>query len=374
MNQGSWEDAERHNGQIQDQQELVNSGAVSIYDLQAPNKAISEFNKGAALLNAQSSKEAIPFREKAVHIYPQFVSAHIGLGLAYFDLHDDRARDEFKTAATLDSQFPSAFFNLGVTDIASHDYAAAVSDLQKAVDLEPNKIKFLRALADAQRGAENYADSLRTANRVHQLGDRGVANVHYIAASDAMNLQDMETCRRELTTFLAEDPTNPLPPLARKQLQDVEQHFRSAQNFEPPHSPITVYETFPNTDRLHYQLGTLTGDDASLPSPKPAQFAYNSFTGNAPLYDSAPHKNEDLFTIRQAVDETALFLSISHKGHIVHNLSPADIQILDDNLPPQRILQFTPQSELPLRLGLLIDVSASGAPFRVRKTRRQQIP
>ena len=92
MNQGAWEDAERHNGQIQDQQELVNSGAVSIYDLQAPNKAISEFNKGAALLKAQSSKEAIPFLEKAVHIYPQFVSAHIGLGLAYFDLHDDRAR------------------------------------------------------------------------------------------------------------------------------------------------------------------------------------------------------------------------------------------------------------------------------------------
>jgi VWFA-related protein len=65
------------------------------------------------------------------------------------------------------------------------------------------------------------------------------------------------------------------------------------------------------------------------------------------------------FTIRQAVDETALFLAVSERGKMVNNLSLSDIRIRDDNKAPERILQFLPQSQLPLRLAVLVDTSGS---------------
>jgi VWFA-related protein len=59
------------------------------------------------------------------------------------------------------------------------------------------------------------------------------------------------------------------------------------------------------------------------------------------------------------VDETALFFAVSSHGHMVSDLDLSNIQIRDNNKPPEKVLQFVPQSKLPLRLGLLIDTSGS---------------
>src|SRR5947199_9402597 len=44
---------------------------------------------------------------------------------------------------------------------------------------------------------------------------------------------------------------------------------------------------------------------------------------------------------------------------MVGDLSLTDIHVRDDNKPPDKVLQFIPQSRLPLRLGLMIDTSES---------------
>ena len=64
---------------------LVDSGALSVYDLSAPPKAISEFNEATTLLRGRHSQEAIEYLQKAVALYPKFVAAHNYLGLAYQD-------------------------------------------------------------------------------------------------------------------------------------------------------------------------------------------------------------------------------------------------------------------------------------------------
>src|SRR6266700_725175 len=58
LNQQAGEEAEHKNGRIQDQQ-LVDSGGVSVRDLQAPSKAIKQFNRGTSFLKSQDSKDAI---------------------------------------------------------------------------------------------------------------------------------------------------------------------------------------------------------------------------------------------------------------------------------------------------------------------------
>jgi Ca-activated chloride channel family protein len=357
-------------------QDSVDSGTISALDIAAPGNAVQEFNRGENSLKAQDFKEAIRHLQKAVEIYPRFVSAHIALGLAYLDQQDPRAKEEFQNAAGLDDRFPSPFVNLGVLALEAGDFSTAESNLTKAASLLPGDAKILTALAFAENGDHKYHDALQTVQRVHARQHRGMASVHYIGAAAAMALNDAETERRELTTLVSEDPANPLAPIARKNLESL----AKAENPAPPsaQAPSIQIEgavshsrviTFPNSDHLKAELKAVSEqpdgdscDNCSIVSMEEAPSGTEAGAAKEErASETAPtfavwHK---VFTIHQAVDETALFFSVSSHGRSVNDLSLDEIRIRDGNKPPDRILEFVPQSKLPLRLALLIDSSDS---------------
>jgi VWFA-related protein len=60
------------------------------------------------------------------------------------------------------------------------------------------------------------------------------------------------------------------------------------------------------------------------------------------------------------VDEVnVLFIATDHHGKFVRNLNQGDFTILDDHKPPQSIVNFRRETDLPLELGLLVDTSGS---------------
>jgi Ca-activated chloride channel family protein len=65
-------------------------------------------------------------------------------------------------------------------------------------------------------------------------------------------------------------------------------------------------------------------------------------------------------TIQKRVDEVnVLFIAMDKHGKFVRDLREQDFNVLDDHKPPQAIVRFSQQTELPLELGLLIDTSGS---------------
>jgi len=67
-----------------------------------------------------------------------------------------------------------------------------------------------------------------------------------------------------------------------------------------------------------------------------------------------------MLTIHKRVDEVnVLFIATDKHGKFVRDLNQNDFSILDDHKPPQSILNFRRETDLPLHLGLLIDVSGS---------------
>jgi Ca-activated chloride channel family protein len=352
---------------------LVDSGAFSALDLEAPNNAVEEFNRASSLIKAQNSKEAMKHLQKAIHDYPKFVSAHIGLGLAYIDQEDpDRARSEFEAAAKLDDKFPGSFLNLGRLALSLNDFGTAQSQLEKAASRHPKDPKILLDLANAQNGNHQYQHCLETAQQVHALEHKGMANVHYVAAAAAIAMHNFDVMEHELTLFLTEDPTNPFAPAARKNL-DALSRSKTLKAADPA-SPLLADakiaslgpQTFPNSDRLKAQLSAV-GDESdggscvdcgTLADANPAVEGGHggpSVAALPGLSDGA----RGVWTIRKSVDDVAVFFAVSSHGHMINDLEASDIQILDDNKPPAKVLQFTPQSKLPLRLALLIDTSGS---------------
>jgi Ca-activated chloride channel family protein len=84
-------------------------------------------------------------------------------------------------------------------------------------------------------------------------------------------------------------------------------------------------------------------------------------TASLSSYPSAPDDEPQAgFTIRKRVDEVnVLFIATDKHGKFVRDLNQDDFSILDDHKPPQSILNFRRETDLPLHLGLLIDVSGS---------------
>ncbi|MBV8052524.1 MAG: VWA domain-containing protein [Acidobacteriaceae bacterium] len=76
--------------------------------------------------------------------------------------------------------------------------------------------------------------------------------------------------------------------------------------------------------------------------------------------NAAGDSDDSVLTIKKRVNEVnLLFIATDKHGKFVRNLSEDDFAILDDHKPPQSIVNFRSETDLPLELGLLIDTSGS---------------
>jgi Ca-activated chloride channel homolog len=84
----------------------------------------------------------------------------------------------------------------------------------------------------------------------------------------------------------------------------------------------------------------------------------SSSSGAFPATTSAA--DDPILTITKRVDEVnVLFIATDRRGKFVRNLNQTDFSIFDDHKPVQSILNFRRETDLPIELGLLVDVSGS---------------
>ena len=357
--------------EVERRKALVATGTVSALDLQAPQKATYEFNQATALLKGRQSQEAIGHLQKAIKDYPKFVTAHNYLGMAYQDTDDiPHARSEYETAANLDDAFATSYVNLGRLELSQSNYVAARSYLQKASKLRPDDAGILTALAYAQNGDHHYREVLQTVSQIHGMSHDGMGNAHYVAAAAAISLTDYDSAQNEFTLFLQEDPNNPLAANAQYNLDVLKKNQQAiaaakAAASQPGAATVPPKADQANSDLLKKQLAEAAEEPGGGPSSASAQptTVAEAATG-APSVPETTRTTGGAaqFTIRKVVDEVAVFFGVTAGGRSVNGLTLNDISVRDDNRPPEKVLQFTPQSKLPLRIGLLIDTSGSVQP------------
>jgi VWFA-related protein len=96
--------------------------------------------------------------------------------------------------------------------------------------------------------------------------------------------------------------------------------------------------------------------------PLGAQSAYvkseSGLAVSSPGVDST--QPTSIVTIKTRVNEVnLLFIAMDKHGKFVRDLNQQDFSILDDHKPPQSIVRFSQETDLPLRVGLLVDTSGS---------------
>ena len=86
--------------------------------------------------------------------------------------------------------------------------------------------------------------------------------------------------------------------------------------------------------------------------------------------ESTDESQNSIITIHSRVNEVnVLFIATDKHGKFVRDLNQGDFSILDDHKPPQAILNFRRETDLPLHMGLLVDTSGSvGSRFGFEQT------
>jgi VWFA-related protein len=96
-----------------------------------------------------------------------------------------------------------------------------------------------------------------------------------------------------------------------------------------------------------------------------AAFGQVNAFGNPPEPNNIPHDSSpidlrNLTTIHVNAEEVdVLFAALDKHHRPVGRLTQEDIAVLDNGRVPQRILQFRRRTDMPLRIGLIIDISES---------------
>ena len=101
---------------------------------------------------------------------------------------------------------------------------------------------------------------------------------------------------------------------------------------------------------------------ASAPAAPPAPASTKSLTAAEPPASITPVQGSDADapTIKVGVNEVDLVFTVTDKhGHFIKGLNLSDFGLLDNRMQPEKVLHFTQQTDLPLRVGIMLDTSSS---------------
>ncbi len=97
----------------------------------------------------------------------------------------------------------------------------------------------------------------------------------------------------------------------------------------------------------------------SAPQQTPAALAPTTSGPQQPAA-SLPNQDQPTETIKVQVNEVNLIFTVTDKrGKFITGLKRENFGLLDDGRPPLAVLRFTQQTNLPLRVGIMLDTSSS---------------
>ena len=162
---------------------------------------------------------------------------------------------------------------------------------------------------------------------------------------------------------LAQDATQQPLPSAPSAAKYPPKPATPPASSAPPPAPAQT--AAPATGSDSAQKGnTSTAPQSSAPAPADMSTTPPSNLGTLGTAGQQPSKSDDqeekLTTIVKLVDEVNVVFNVTDKrGKFVNDLKKDDFRVLDDGKPPIAIRSFRSETNLPLRVGLLVDASNS---------------
>ena len=201
----------------------LSSATVASIDLNVPEKARNEFERGTQAFGQKDWAAARKHLQQAIAFYPQYAAAYNNLGVAFVNSGDlESARTAFEKAILLNQSFGPAHVNLAKIYYSAGQFQNAEILLERSLSFEPLNVEALLLLANAQLLLGKLDDAILNARKVHTLPHHGYELAHFICARALEGKQDNHTASAEYRLFLEESPNDPNAPRARAALAKLE--------------------------------------------------------------------------------------------------------------------------------------------------------
>ncbi len=219
-NQAHWETVRVHAKRSgPDNAENSSTQMVAAAELNVPNNARKEYEKGTQALEKRDWEEAGGRFKKATELYPKYAAAYNNLGVVYMNTRQaQKAQESFGKAIESDDHYARAYVNLAMALYVDRKPVEAEPLLQKARALNPLDAQALTLLAQIELQGGRAEEALGTARRVHAVPHDQYTVAHLIAARACELLHKETDAMAEYTIFLKESPQDPYAPKARATL------------------------------------------------------------------------------------------------------------------------------------------------------------
>lgn len=208
----------------QDEEGTSAQPTISISELNIPEKASAQMNKGLEEYSRGNMDKAAAHFEKAIAEYPTYARAYDMLGAIAIKASDRvKARERFSKAIQVDMTFFPAYLDLARMDLQDEQFAAAKSWLAKALAMNPSLPEAVSLLATAEFANKEYDKGLADVERTHALRNHEpFAEVHLTAGKVLRMQNHPEAAIVQFQLFLKEKPDSPLADSARQALASLQ--------------------------------------------------------------------------------------------------------------------------------------------------------
>jgi Tfp pilus assembly protein PilF len=194
---------------------------ISSQQLNIPEKARIEMEKGMDAFSKGDSKKAAANMEKAIAMFPKYARAYNNLGVIRVNQGDKTAaKAAFEKSVQLDDHFAPGFVNLARL-IVSNNESEATTMLQKALAIDPSNLEGLALQARMQFTRGEFQEALATINKVHAMPHENFADVHLIAAEIYQKENRNAEALAESESYLKEYPDSPRALQVREAMAQI---------------------------------------------------------------------------------------------------------------------------------------------------------
>ncbi|MDE3137031.1 MAG: carboxypeptidase regulatory-like domain-containing protein [Acidobacteriota bacterium] len=197
------------------------SPIVSVAQLEIPQNARNEFEKGIRSMFAKNYADAAAHFEKAVSDYPRFTRAFELLAMTSADLgHFPEADSAVQKSLSLAPNSPRAYAYLGYVNAKENHATEAKAAFQKSIQLRENywfpHLELGRLLLSQKEPGAAYPHLFRAEQLHPQL-----PSVHILLYNDLLQLGRDKDALAELDSFLTHFPDDPQAAHARQMRADL---------------------------------------------------------------------------------------------------------------------------------------------------------
>jgi Flp pilus assembly protein TadD len=195
---------------------------VSVKDLNIPEPARLEFNKGEEAMRVKNVDEGAKHFQKAIKLYDAYPQAYRMLGDAFVEKQQwPEAETALKKSIELQPDLAPAYFDLGALRNQTKNYAGAEEALKKGLELTPDAAVGKYELAKTYWAMGRWQDAAPlAADTVKAFPD--LAAAHVLLANIRLKQRDAAGALHEYQEYLRIEPQGAMAPQVREMVERIQ--------------------------------------------------------------------------------------------------------------------------------------------------------